>query len=240
MKTQDLPRQQACADWSNRILILSLLGISYLTLFPFKFDFTPTYIFHRYPFLLETSVKQVIYSDFFLNILLFVPFGFGVSAQVCKRGGRRWMSLLLALVAGAGVSYTVEVLQFYIPARDSGWEDVISNTMGSVAGFFLFELCGGAAILEELSRWENSFKDWLSPRRATLLLVAYFAVWFVVSAFLQNKTRLSDWDPQSILVVGNDASGKNPWRGEIVLLQIWSRALPEKAIRQMSGRQSAD
>jgi VanZ family protein len=240
MKTQDLPRQQACAEWSNRILLLSLLGISYLTLFPFKFDFTPTYIFHRYPFLLQTSVKQVIYSDFFLNILLFVPFGFGVSAQVCKRGGSRWASLLLALVAGAGASYTVEVLQFYIPARDSGWEDVISNSMGSVAGFFLFNLCGGAAILEELSRWENSFKDWLSPRRAALLLVAYFAVWFVVSAFLQNKTRLSDWDPQSLLVVGNDATGKNPWKGEVVLLQIWNRALPEKAIHQMTGGQSAD
>src|ERR1700674_1098533 len=104
MKTQDLPHQQAYAEWSNRILILSLLGIAYLTLFPFKFDFTATYIFHRFPFLLQSSVKRVMYSDFFLNVLLFVPFGFGVSAQVCKRGGSRWTSLLLALLAGAGVS----------------------------------------------------------------------------------------------------------------------------------------
>jgi len=239
MKTQDLPRQQASAEWSNRIVILSLLGIAYLTLFPFKFDFSATYIFHRYPFLLETSVKHVMYGDFLLNVLLFVPFGFGVSAQACKRGKSRWTSLLLALVAGACVSYTVEVLQFYIPARDSGWEDVISNSMGSVAGFFLFELCGGA-VLKQASKWEVSFEGWLSPRRAALLLVAYFAVFFVISTFLQNKTRLSNWDPQSILVVGNDASGKNPWRGQIVLLQIWNRALPDKAIRQMTGRRSAD
>src|SRR5271169_2936060 len=108
MKTQDLPRQQACAEWSNRIVLLSLLGIAYLTLFPFRFDFTPTYIFQRYPFLLETSVKQPMYEDFFLNVLLFVPFGFGVTAQACKRGRNRWSSLFLALVAGAGVSYTVE------------------------------------------------------------------------------------------------------------------------------------
>src|ERR1700688_1952493 len=122
MNNQDLPRQQACAEWSNRILILSLLGIAYLTLFPFTFDFTPTFIFHRFPFLLGSSVKPTTYTDFFLNVLLFVPFGFGICAQVRKRGGSRWAALLLAFAAGAGVSYLVEALQFYIPARDSGWE----------------------------------------------------------------------------------------------------------------------
>jgi glycopeptide antibiotics resistance protein len=239
MNIQDLPRRQASAEWSNRILILSLLGIAYLTLFPFKFDFTATHILHRSPFLLGMSVKRVMYLDFFLNVLLFVPFGFGVSAQACKRGGSRWASLLLALLAGAGVSYTVEVLQFYIPARDSGWEDVISNTLGSVAGFLLFELCGGA-IVEMMSKRENSFGRWLSPRRAALLLAAYFAAWFGISALLQNKTRLSNWDPQCTLFVGNDASGEHSWGGQITLLQIWNRPLPDKAIRQLAGRKSAD
>lgn len=239
MNIQVLPSRLASAEWSNRILILSLLGIAYLTLFPFKFDFTATYIFHRSPFLLQSSVKRVMYLDFFLNVLLFVPFGFGVSAQACKRGGSRWASLLLALLAGAGVSYTVEVLQFYIPARDSGWEDVISNTMGSVAGFFLFELCGGA-ILEMMSKREDSFGGWLSPRRTALLLAAYFAACFGISAILQDRTRLSNWDPQCTLFVGNDASGQHPWGGQITLLQIWNRALPDKGIRQFIGRQSAD
>ncbi len=239
MNIPDLPRRQASAEWSNRILILSLLGIAYLTLFPFKFDFTATFVFHRSPFLLQSSVKRVMYLDFFLNVLLFVPFGFGVSAQVCKRGGSRWVSLLLALLAGASVSYTVEVLQFYIPARDSGWEDVISNTMGSVAGFFLFEFCG-SAVLEKISRCEDSFGSWLSPRRMAFLLAVYFAACFGISALLQNKTRLSNWDPQCILFVGNDASGQHPWVGQIKLLQIWNRALPGNVVRQFIGRQSAE
>ena len=239
MKTQDLPRQQACAEWSNRIVLLSLVGITYLTLFPFRFDFTPTLIFQRYPFLLETSVKRPMYVDFFLNVLLFVPFGFGVAAQACKRGVNRWISILLALVAGAGVSYMVEVLQFYIPARDSGWEDVISNSTGSVAGFFLFELCGGP-VLGLTSRWEASFNNWLSLRRAALLLAAYFAACFGLSAVLQKNTRLSDWYPQSSLFVGNDASGKHPWEGQVLLLQIWNRALPVQTIRRIIGRQSPE
>ncbi len=239
MNTQDLPHQQACAEWSNRILILSLLGIAYLTLFPFRFDFAASYVFHRYPFLLGMTGKRSTHTDLFLNVLLFVPFGFGLCAKLCKRGSSRWTSLLLALAVGAGASYMVELLQFYIPARDSGWEDVISNTAGSVAGFFLFELCGGA-LLKELSKWEDSFDGWLSPRRAALLLVAYFAVCFGISVRLQNETRPSNWDPQCILFVGNDASGQNPWRGQVLLLQIWNRALPEQAIRRITGQESAE
>ena len=72
-----------------------------------------------------------------------------------RASGAEPMDLTSSGAAGRrGRLLPVEVLQFYIPARDSGWEDVISNSMGSVAGFFLFQLCGGA-ILEELSKWED-------------------------------------------------------------------------------------
>jgi glycopeptide antibiotics resistance protein len=239
MNTRHLPLRQVCAEWSNRILLLSLLGIIYLTVFPFKFDFTPTYVFHRYPFLLETSVKRLTPTDFFLNVLLFVPFGFGLTAQMCKRGGSRWASFLAALGFGAIASYTVEVLQFYVPARDSGWADVISNATGSVVGFFLFERCGGA-VLRKLAEWEAAYGSWLSPRRGALLLAAYFALSFGVSVVLQNQTRLSNWDPRCTLFVGNDASHRNPWRGQVFLLQIWNRALPEDTIRRLAGKEPVD
>src|ERR1700693_1868871 len=100
MKNQDLPHRQACAEWSNRILILSLLGIAYLTLFPFRLNFAPTLVFHRLPFLLGMTGKRPGGTDNFLNVLLFVPFGFGLSAKLCQRGSGRWTSLLLALVIG--------------------------------------------------------------------------------------------------------------------------------------------
>ena len=239
MKTQDLPHQQASAAWSNRILILSLLGITWLTLFPFQFHFGAPHAFAGSPFLLGASLKEPRLLDLFLNILLFVPLGFGVSAQLRKRGGSRWSSLLLVLAAGACVSYLVEFLQLYIPERDSGWEDVISNTTGSVAGFFLFELCGDA-ILKPLSRCEDLFAGWLSTRRTALLLLLYFVGWFSLSAIWQTKSRLSNWDPECILVAGNDASGENPWSGQVFLLQIWNHALPEQVIRGMNGRESAE
>jgi VanZ family protein len=186
-------------------------------LFPFRFDFGTSYVLHRFPFLLGPSVKRSTHTDIFLNVLLFVPFGFSLCAKLCERGSSRWSSFLQALAVGAGASYVVEILQFYIPARDSGWSDVFSNAAGSVLGFFLFELCGGA-ILKELSKWENLFGGWLNARRAALLLAAYFTCCFGNSVLLQNETRLSNWDTQCILSVGNDASGQNPWRGRIFLL----------------------
>jgi glycopeptide antibiotics resistance protein len=237
MNTQGILHPQSRPEWSNRILLLSLVGIAYLTLFPFTFNFEVTRVFHKYPFLLGAVEKRSTPLDFFLNVLLFIPFGFGLCARLRKRGASRWTLFLMALAAGAGLSYVVELLQFYIPARDSGWEDVISNTVGSVSGFFLFELCG-SAVLKELSKWEDSFEGWLSPQRAALLLACYFMVWFGISVLLQFKTRLSNWDPQCVLFVGNDASGRNPWKGQILLLQIWNRALPEEAIRRIIGQEA--
>ena len=136
MKTQDLPASKPALSGRIESSFFRLLGIAYLTLFPFHFDFAPTCIFHRYPFLLETSVKRPHVFGFFSERSLVCSlriwrFRSGVQAGRTVAGFRFfWRSL-----AGAGVSYTVEVLQFYIPARDSGWEDVISNSMGSLAGF---------------------------------------------------------------------------------------------------------
>jgi len=237
MKTRDLPHQQPCTEWSKRILLLSLLGIAYLTLFPFEFHSAPALATAGSPFLLGISLKQPRAMDFFLNVLLFVPFGFGLAANRHRRAGSRWISFLLALSLGAAVSYLVEFLQLYIPTRDSGWEDVISNSLGSVGGFLLFELCG-AAILLKLTKWEQLMEGWFSPRRTALLLVIYFAACFGFSIQLQKETRLSNWDPQCILFVGNDASGTDPWKGQVFLLQIWNRALPGKAVEQMARRES--
>ncbi len=239
MTPQGLPLQPACLRWSNRILILSVLGIIYLTLFPFQIHFGFPHPYHGSPFFLGDSSKTLRRMDFFLNVLLFVPFGFGAAAQMCKRGGRLWASALLALVAGAFTTYTVELLQLYIPGRDSGWEDVISNTMGSVVGFLLFAIAGGA-ILRTASRYADSFENWITPGRTALLLVIYFALSFSWSVVLQRATRLSNWDPRCSLNVGNDADGQKPWPGHVLLLQIWNRAIGEQVVGTIIKGNSGD
>ena len=140
----------------------------------------------------------------------------------------------MALAAGFLTSYVVELLQFYIPTRSSAWDDVTPNSMGAVAGFSIFELCG-AAILRKLSQYEETFDGWLSLRRTAVLLLVYFGLWAGISIPLQQQTRLSNWDPQCVLFVGNDASGHRAWKGQVSQLQFWNRALPENLIDRIAA-----
>ena len=229
------------SGWSNRILTAALAGILFLTLFPFRFVFHPNLSRHASPFLLGGSGKAVEAYDNFLNILLFVPFGFGLTEKLRERGKSWVATLALVLASGALLSYTIEFLQIYIPPRDSGWQDVLTNTTGSVAGFFLYELAGGWAI-RLLSLADERLAAWLRPARAAGVVLLYFALWFTISIPLQKATRLSNWAPDSLLVVGNDAPGRLPvaWRGRVLRLQLWDRALRHELAEKLTAGETPD
>jgi hypothetical protein len=108
--------------FAPRILVLALFGINALTLYPFRFS-THAHFTGRSPLLLQTLFKGTSNLDTFLNVLLFVPFGFGLAALVGKRVKSRIGTALISYAAGTLASYTVELLQFYIPERDTGRQD---------------------------------------------------------------------------------------------------------------------
>lgn len=226
------------SQWSNRILILSLLGIAYLTFFPFRIDFNSPQSRTTSPFFLGPSLKHGDYFDFFLNVLLFVPFGFGLSAQFRRRGVSKGAVLFLAFAAGAVTSYGVELLQFYMPTRNSAWDDVTPNTLGAVVGFLLFERYS-EALLNPLSRWEENAMAWLSLRRAGIFLLAYLGFFFLVSIPLQRETRLDNWDSRIPMFVGSDGTARHAWKGQIAKLQVWNRALSEESARALTAGERA-
>jgi VanZ family protein len=223
--------------WSNRILLLATAGILFLALYPFRFDFHAAVPGGGSPFLLGRSQKTARVFDVFLNVLLFIPFGFGLAAKLRERGKSRAFTFALALAAGALFSYCIEFLQLYVPPRDSGWEDIFTNTSGSLAGFILYELIG-KRLLDQTSVCEGWLESVLTPRRTFVVLLIYFAVWFAASFQFQKSTRLSDWRSDALLVVGNDASGKSPWRGTVNAVQIWDLALRSEVARQLSAGQA--
>ena len=186
MNHDDTSHRQPSAAWANRILLLSFLGICYLTLFPFVLRIAPARFLHESAFLLGNSAKEPRSTDFLLNVLLFVPYGFGLCAQAHKRGVRKLTTFLIALGVGAATCYMVEFLQLFIPSRDSGWDDVLSNTLGSVAGFFLFEFCG-ESILKTASRWEESVAQWFPVRRTAWLLALYLLAWLGISVLAKGN-----------------------------------------------------
>lgn len=213
--------------WSTRILLLSLAGILFLTLYPFRFDLSRPLLANRLLFVLEGWGKDSGSFDIFLNVLLFVPFGFGLAGKFHEQGKSRLATLGLALAAGVLLSYTIESLQVYIPSRDSGWGDVFTNSSGSLAGCLLLILYG-APILRFLSACEVALDSLFTLRRAVVILSLYFAFWIAISVPLQKDTRLTNWDPASLLIVGNTAPGHSTSArtGSISQLEIWDRALP--------------
>jgi VanZ family protein len=225
--------------WSNRILLLATAGILFLTLYPFRFDFHAAVAGGGSPFLLGRSEKTAGLFDVSLNVLLFIPFGFGLAARLREREKSRAFTFALALATGALFSFCIEFLQIYIPPRDSGWEDIFTNTSGSVTGFVLYEILGKAVL-----GWLSACERWLEPlltlRRTFIVLLIYLALWFAASFHLQKTTRLSDWRSDALLVVGNDASGKFPWKGTVNAVQIWDLALRSEVAQQLSAGQATD
>lgn len=225
-------------SWSNRILIAAVVGIFFLTLYPFRFSL----VRHGSPFLLEGWGKDADALDVLLNVLLFIPFGFGFAESLREHGRSRAAVFGVTLLAGALFSYSVELLQFYIPIRDSGWEDVVTNSTGSVLGFLVYEL-GGAAILRVASRMESSFVTWLNWRRLMVVLLFYVGVWLGASIPLQRQARITGWGQNPMLLIGSSAAEESAsaWNGRVFQIELWSQALPDRVARAITaGRPEGD
>src|SRR5258706_7670439 len=205
MNSRSLQPPRVWSQWSNRILILSLLGIIYFTCFPFRLDFASPQSRTASPFILGPSLKHGVHFDSFLNVIVFVPFGFGVSAEFRKRGVSKGRVLFLALAAGAVTSYAVELLQFYIPTRSSAWDDVTPNSLGAVCGFLLFNQCS-EMLLNPLTAWEEKIEKWFSLRRAGIFLAGYLRFFFGLLISFLPENRFNNWDPDVPMFFGSDGT----------------------------------
>jgi len=100
------------------------------------------------PFWQEFRPNWTFGENVILNIVAFIPLGFFFcayfsSVRALNRPG------LAAIVLGAAVSLTIEILQAYLPTRESGTTDIITNTLGSAVGAMLY---GCPAVRVLLSR----------------------------------------------------------------------------------------
>lgn len=80
------------------------------------------------------------WKDVFINIIGFIPFGFAARAWLRKDGEQKNASrTAIALLLGAGISLLIELLQVYLPSRDSSLTDVMNNVLGTYIGARLFQ-----------------------------------------------------------------------------------------------------
>src|SRR5581483_11983805 len=80
-------------------------------------------------------------SDDAINITGFVPLGALLYAFLLCSGKRsRLLSMLATLILGTFLSLGIELLQVYLPSRDSSSEDVINNILGTALGVVIVHL----------------------------------------------------------------------------------------------------
>jgi VanZ family protein len=90
-------------------------------------------------------------QDVLLNIAGFVPLGFVFGLYFAPTHSRG-KAILLTILAAATLSFTIEVLQAYIPKRVSGTTDIITNTLGAAIGAALARPDAVRRLLERLKR----------------------------------------------------------------------------------------
>lgn len=119
------------SPFSRASLVAYTILIIYASLYPFsgwQFDTLSTYL---------EQIKQwphyFIRFDALINILGYIPFGALIVFSLYPRFPR-WGAMFVAIMTGAGVSWAMESLQFFLPSRVTSLLDLITNSLGAIIG----------------------------------------------------------------------------------------------------------
>jgi glycopeptide antibiotics resistance protein len=122
--------------WSIGAL-LSFLVILACTLVPFHVN-PDNYTFRSVWDAVSIGIGPDRTPDIFENILLFLPFGFTLTGHLGRKQLRPSAALLAVLLLSGSISYSIEVLQLFMPERFASLIDVVSNVAGGGLGFLCY------------------------------------------------------------------------------------------------------
>ncbi len=124
-------------DSSRRIAAWLLAVIAFLiaygSLYPFSFSGTDSAALDH---LRTIGFARTTRSDVASNILLYLPLGACVAWLLANRAGGL-LAALAATLAGAALSFAVEIAQLYETRRVASLGDVLYNTIGASAGAWI-------------------------------------------------------------------------------------------------------
>jgi VanZ like family len=204
-----------------------LVCIVMLTLFPFKFE--------AIAWGKKDAIKEFFRNasdafDFYGNILLFMPFGYGLSQWLRPKRLDQIIKFALILAISLTCTIAVETLQLFQPDRSSSIIDISTNTLGGTLGGAI-GLLGLDQLLAPISQW--IVRQWDKQRNLTIALALWIALMLGSTWKLANMTHLSNWDPSFNLIVGNEATGDRPWLGKVQGFAISDRALSKSQVQQL-------
>ena len=95
----------------------------------------PRRLFFDKPVLHLTGLPELGTADFLLNSAGFIPLGFIYFLRQYRASRKPvWQSAAASVAMGAALSLAVELMQVWLPTRDSSLADLVANTAGALMG----------------------------------------------------------------------------------------------------------
>jgi VanZ family protein len=101
------------------------------------------------PFWTEYRPSASYYIDLLINLIGFIPLGLIAYAYWMRVRPIR-LPTLATIGLGFAVSATIEIVQYYLPTRNSGTTDLITNTIGTYLGVKLYTAGAARILLKKL------------------------------------------------------------------------------------------
>ncbi|KAB8319675.1 VanZ family protein [Tolypothrix campylonemoides VB511288] len=216
------------------LVILSILVVLVATLFPFNFSFPDTFSLSE---LVASFDNSSFFKDQVNNVLLFAPLGFGFASLLQRIRMKPTIQFLAVILVSAGLSFTVEALQVFLPSRTPTPADIFNNTIGGLVGLICFYLWNPQSFIYTLIHRENSRAS-NSIKKLTLFFVGYILISFLISIAWQHTTNLSNWSLNYPLLIGNEQTGDRPWQGYVSEVSIADRAISKNEVSQVLNHQN--
>jgi len=139
-------------------------------------------------FLLAPPPRFVTRTDLTTNVLVYLPLGLLISALLATHMRIR-AAMLWALAGGLFVSFTMELLQAFVPNRVASNIDIITNGLGSLLGAVLFRVA-------QNHRWPGHIlfgwrERWFVAGRLTDIGLLLLALWVLSQLSLELPSLLA-------------------------------------------------
>ena len=198
------------------LALVGLLAILKFTLSPFTFRWHSIGL-SDYLFRFEHVPSGLL--DFPENVLLFIPFGLGVALALEQRIRSPGSRTFVVIALGCALSLWVESLQIFLPKRTPNLSDILSNTLGALAGAWILQLWHArmnipGAVSARIIRWD-----------IRIIFGGYLVLLLLTTWLCMTGLRPAFWDAGYRLALGNETTGDWDWNGSIRDLTLFTTGM---------------
>jgi glycopeptide antibiotics resistance protein len=221
-------------QWAFKLMALSSLVIIACTLYPFRVEGNMLNDLELFSRLAGNMSDR---RDIVANILLFMPFGLGLTGCLWLRRVPMVWQLGLVFGLSAAFSSSVEIIQLFLPSRFPSYVDVLTNTSGGVCGLLWFYGAGYwtlGALAAVFLRIQRLFARWRTAHLWASVW-GYLAFALVIMLALYSSS-LRIWDLDLPLQIGGTQGQQANWSGSVTDLVWRDRTLTPAEVAQMSAQ----